>query len=220
MNTPELRARVLSEWAAGDSALEIARRLGLTEGRAAGIISYSRGPEAEKANLEHFRNRKAQAAFMPRKLSRENIDREVRVLSLWAGGASAGEIAAKFDVTRNVVIGIVHRARGADAEEAKRAHAAIIGPRQPNGRTPRPIRLYPKPVTATLISPKTDAKLKQVLSPLALAERKAKNMAVQRAAIARVDLAVISNPVFVKAEKPIDLFQHMRSAPPFEGPFV
>jgi len=45
--------------------------------------------------------------------------RKERILTLWAGGKSATEIAKELGVTRNVVMGIIHRNRTAGAERRK-----------------------------------------------------------------------------------------------------
>lgn len=50
------------------------------------------------------------------------------------------------------------------------------------------------------------------LSPQALAERREKQAAAGRAAIAKVELKLIDNPAFVaKAEKPFDPYAHLRT---------
>lgn len=194
------------EWAKGRFPSEIAGELGLTESKVNHIVRD--GPEAAKASADHFRNK---AAREPRKYqSPESVDREARVLNLWGGGASAGEIGDEFGITRNTVIGIVHRARGEEAEEAKRSHLVLIG----HTNAPRPRRLHPKPATTPrLISTKTNAELKRVLSPQELAERRAECMAVQQAAIAKVELRVVSNPAFTKPEPELWLYAHLGPRP-------
>lgn len=155
MNPPDLRARIMSEWAKGRFPSEIASEFGLTKSKVDHIVRD--GPDAAKASADHFRNK---AAREPRKYqSPESADREARVLELWGGGASAGEIGDEFGITRNTVIGIVHRARGEDAEEAKRSHLVLIV----HTNAPRPRRLHPKPATTPRsISTKTNAELMRV----------------------------------------------------------
>ena len=60
--------------------------------------------------------------------------------------------------------------------------------------------------------------VKPPLSVQALAERRAELTAAGKAFVART-LTLIDNLAFVKVEKPPDLFRHLRTAPPFEGPF-
>lgn len=60
----------------------------------------------------------------------------------------------------------------------------------------------------TLVS--TD-KPRTVFSAKALAELREKQAAIGLALVAKVELALIDNPAFVKVEKPIDLYSHMRS---------
>jgi hypothetical protein len=186
----ELRARILAEWANGKYDSEIAIELGLTEGVVHGIIYSSSGPDAERAKADHYRNKALRKPI--KRQSQENAERETRVLALWADGNSASAIASKIGVSKSVVIGIVHRSKGENAEAAKRAHAAMAAHRP--SATP-PCRDKPS-----------------ALSPQALAERREKQSAAGQAFIAKVELTLIANRVFVaKAEKPFDPYSHMRT---------
>ena len=182
MNDAALKTHILAEWATGKSALEIARGIGLTEGRVAGIISYATGPEAAKANSEHYRNRGARER--PRQMTLENANREPRMLMLWADGASASDIAVEFGVTRNIVIGIIHRSRGEDAEAAKRMHTAAVAQRsvsyQLHRRNP-----HPEPLVASPAAKREGHK--PVILVLSIAERREKAAAEGKAIIARVE---------------------------------
>ena len=60
----------------------------------------------------------------------------------------------------------------------------------------------------TLVS--TD-KPRTVFSAKALAELREKQATIGLALVAKVELALIDNPAFVKVEKAIDLYSHMRS---------
>ena len=166
----------------------------------------------------------------------ESLDREARVLRDWADGWSATDIAIRQTLaTRNMAMGIVNRSRGAVAERAKRAHAEAATLRYPKGprRIPRALRepaqrdrFVSTQALAASLKQQADAERAAVpkiavargqgnkrapLSGQALADRAAKNMAVQRAAIARVELTLIDNPAFVKVEREPDFYAHMRT---------
>jgi len=112
------------------------------------------------------------------------------VLRLWADGWTAADIAIRFGggMTRNTPIGIVNRSRGAFAEEAKSEHAAASD------------RRYGKALPhqkRTLQEPSQRGAPKKRYRP--------------SAAVSRVGLSMIANPTFVAWEKPVDLYQHMRT---------
>jgi DNA-binding CsgD family transcriptional regulator len=185
-----LRPHVLDRWAAGKYDSEIAAELGLSEGDVHGIIARSYSPEAEKAKQDHFRNK----ALRERKKFQtpESLAREARALRLWADGASAGDIAIEFGVSRNAVMGIISRATGEAAEAAKRAHAAIFAQRL-GAPPPRAKREKPPGLSAQA---RTE-RLKAVMG---------------RAAIAKFELTLIDNPAFVAPVEPEpDVYAHMRS---------
>jgi DNA-binding CsgD family transcriptional regulator len=214
------RARILNEWAKGKFAPEIARELGLSEGMVHGVIGRRSGPEAEKASADHYRNKAMREG--PKYRSRESIDREAMMLNLWADGASAGDIAAEFHISRNIVTGVIYRSKGENAEAAKRMHIAQRGsgrvtvarPRRQQGLAqPKPVEFDARanPSKQVRAKPAEQHKGRRILSPQALAERREKQAAIGLALVAKVELRLIDNPAFVKVEKAIDLYSHMRS---------
>ena len=213
------RARILNEWAKGKFAPEIARELGLSEGMVHGVIGRRSGPEAENATADHYRNKAMRE--VPKYRSRESIDREAKMLNLWADGASAGDIAAEFHISRNIVIGVIHRSKGENAEAAKHMHIAKRGsgrvtvarPRRQQGLAqPKPVEFDARANLSKQVRAKPAEQHKgRALSPQALADRREKQAAIGRALVEKVELRLIDNPAFVKVEKPIDLYSHMRS---------
>lgn len=105
----DAEARVLKLWAAGKTYAEIAGDLGLSRGTVTGIIDRSSGPEAEKAKSDHRHNMAAREKT--RKTWCKDPERDVLILAQWARGESATQIGNALGVTRNVVIGIVSRAK-------------------------------------------------------------------------------------------------------------
>jgi hypothetical protein len=217
MNDLALRAHILAEWAKGKFASEIAVELGIGVGRVDSIVKHSHGPEAAKARAEHYRNKALREPKICK--SQESLDREARVLAMWADGWSAADIAIRFggEMTRNIPIGIVNRSRGEVAERAKREHAAAAALRYPKG-APRQKRAAQEPaqrngvVSGQAPAERRAEQRKAILSPQALAEHREKRAAIGRAAIAKLELTLIDNPGFVaKVEKPGDLYGHMSS---------
>ena len=152
-----------------------------------------------------------------------DADREARVLRDWADGWSCTDISVRQGdiTTRNTAMGIVHRSRGKVAEKAKRHHAAAAALRYPKGPRRVPRALIEHARRERVVSAKTIATKREKTEPrrvLSLAERREKQ-AEGREIVAKVELTLIRNRAFVKVEKPWDLFHHLRTAPPFEGPF-
>lgn len=117
--------RILAEWAAGRTYPEIAADLGLAENAVEMCIQRSSGPDAERAKSDHHINMTARkSAFYTGK--RKDAERDQRVLTEWAEGQSAGKIGKALNMTRNTVIGIVHRSKD---ETIRQARAVAVAAR-------------------------------------------------------------------------------------------
>jgi hypothetical protein len=99
---------ILSEWAKGRTYPEIAADFGLAENAVINVIRRGSGPIAGKAKSDHIINMTARQSTL-RKDKRKDVERDERVIARWKCGMSAGKIGMELGVTRNVVIGIVHR---------------------------------------------------------------------------------------------------------------
>jgi hypothetical protein len=127
----DAHARVLSEWSKGKTDREIAAELGLSKGVVHGIVQRSRGPDAEKAKSDHKRNTAARGPAETR--AHKDPDREARVLARWADGETAGQIGMALGVTRNTVIGVVHRAGKGRREKAPFRAGQRVRLKRPGG---------------------------------------------------------------------------------------
>ena len=132
-------------------------------------------------------------------------EKQATLRRMWGGKSSASDIARAFGdgTTRNAVIGKVHRlglGRGsAEIVAAKRRGGQAAG-----AATKRAKSNEQRAKSARVIAER------QYRAALTV-ERREKQAAIGRSVIAKVELALIDNPAFVKVEKPIDLHSHMRS---------
>jgi hypothetical protein len=131
-------------------------------------------------------------------------DRRVDMLcEMWATGQySASQIAERLGLVRgrNAVIGKIHRLglgrrTAAQIHATLRANALAVAEKR-RDRAARQL-----------------VKTEQALAKASLtaAERREKFAAQGRATIAKIELTLIENPAFVKAEKPFDPYSHLRS---------
>jgi hypothetical protein len=115
--------------------------------------------------------------------------------AMFADRRSASEMAyaVQGGATRNAVIGKLHRL-------GLRHESAVVAAKRRDGQL------------ASAATKRARSERERVVSGQALAERREKQAAAGRAAIAKVELRLVAKPAFVAREKPADdLYAHMRT---------
>lgn len=132
-----------------------------------------------------------------------------RLRAMRADGHSASEISIAIGggATRNAVIGKLHRL---GIKTTSVAHSTAIRRGQAEEAATKRAKSEQQRIASA--ERRVEQQRRDTLSPQALAEHREKRAAAGRAAIAKVDLALIDNPAFVaKVEKPWDAYAHMRT---------
>lgn len=190
----DVEARVLKLWGYGKTYREIGGDLGLSKGTVTGIVDRSSGPAAEKAKSDHRLNIAARETTRKMR-ARKDPERQARILEIWRLGQSATQIGMALGVTRNVVIGIVARAklppRGKQAALTAARPKLNLTPKRP----PETPVCKPKPAAAPVSKPK-----RQFLKPPTNFRQPP-----QLALVASTPLPV------APAEPPFDPYSHLRS---------
>lgn len=137
-----------------------------------------------------------------RPLTRWTYAREMQLCELWATGElSARQIGERMGVNKNVIIGKIHR-----LGLARKSAAEISAARSKNVLA---IAEKRRERAAMQLERTKEAVAR---AEMTAAERRERQAAAARAAIAKVELTLIDNPAFVaKVEKPADLYAHLRS---------
>lgn len=81
---------------------------GLTENSVENVILRSSGPDAEKAKSDHVISMTARKSELHAG-KRKHPELDERIAAQWKEGKTAVEVGGDLGVTRNVVIGVVHR---------------------------------------------------------------------------------------------------------------
>ena len=133
-------------------------------------------------------------------------DKELLLRRMWDAKYSASDIArACHDgTTRNAVIGKIHRLR-----LHRRTPAEIAAALSKNFATVNEQRRV-KSEQQRAKSAQAIAE-RQARAAMTPDERREKQTAIGLAAVAKVELTLVANPAFVKVEKPVDMYAHMRT---------
>lgn len=92
----ERNAQIIKMWNEGSTGSFIAKSLGIPETLVWSLI---------------FRRRSSGEITRPKASRSRNHERNMKIVKLWNGGYSIGQVARATDVTKNVVIGVVVKYR-------------------------------------------------------------------------------------------------------------